>query len=84
MPSPISRFGRAFDTALSRCGWVALHVQYEVAACRDGSFLNRTMLPPAWHVRPAASTGEVLLDLYHGRSREGDEPVTLAVVNPDG
>ena len=81
--SPMDGKGQGFDHALGRAGWVAVLVQYELAAYRDGSMLHPTILPPAWRVRPAVSADELLIDVFQG-SHDFGQPASFAVVSPDG
>lgn len=83
--SPMDDGGGAFDVGLGRRGWVAVNVEYEVGAYRDGGGLaGPVLLPEAWELLPAASDELVLLRLYPGRSGFPGERTRVAVVDQHG
>jgi hypothetical protein len=75
----------AFDLGLSRRGWTAVQVEYQVGAIADGGDVRQpVLLPQAWSIYPAATDDLLLIRRYFGRSSEPGEHTQVMVVGPDG
>jgi hypothetical protein len=75
----------AFDRGLSRRGWTAVQVKYQVGAVADGADVRHpVLLPEAWETYPAATDDLLLIRRYFGRSAERGEHTQVVVAGPDG
>jgi uncharacterized protein DUF1963 len=74
----------AFDHGLSRQGWVAVKVGYQIVALRDDDLFHPRRLPEGWSIAPAANRQLLLIRRYFGRSREPGEPQTIELVDSSG
>lgn len=75
----------AFDWGLSRRGWTAVKVDYQVGAIADGRDARQpVLLPQAWSIYPAATADLLLIRRYFGRSSEAGAHSQVVVAGPDG
>jgi hypothetical protein len=84
VPSALDGDG-AFDASpVPRKGWIAVQVQYRIAAFRDWSLLRSVLLPEGWRMAPAADPELLWVDRYEGRSRDPDEGCPVVLVDSGG